>query len=68
MQRITVAFRLFSRSGFMPYGFQDDFVDKLPTDTEKQYYEKMAQGQLEIAARTVLIGLTSEKAFESNNE
>lgn len=43
---------------------QDDFIEKLPTDIDKQYYEKMKQGQLEIAARTILTGLTSEKAFE----
>jgi hypothetical protein len=44
---------------------QDDFIEKLPSDLDKQQYEKIKQDQLEIGARTILTGLTSEKAFES---
>jgi hypothetical protein len=45
---------------------QDDFIERLPTDIDKQNYEKLKQGQLEIAARTILTGLTTERAFNSN--
>lgn len=43
---------------------QDDFIEKLPSDSDKQQFEKLKQSQLEIGARTILTGLTSEKAFE----
>jgi hypothetical protein len=43
---------------------QDDFIEKLPSDSDKQQFEKLKQDQLEIGARTILTGLTTEKAFE----
>ena len=44
---------------------QDDFIERLPSDSDKQQFEKLKQNQLEIGARTILTGLTSEKAFEN---
>jgi hypothetical protein len=43
---------------------QYDFIENLPSDLDKQQFEKIKQGQLQIGARTILTGLTSEKAFE----
>lgn len=42
---------------------QDDYSDKLPTDEEMKIYDKVSRSQLEIAARTILTSVTSEKAF-----
>lgn len=47
---------------------QNDYVSKLQTDIDKQNYDKIADSQLEIAARTILTGLTSEKAFDEGSE
>lgn len=46
---------------------QSDNINKLQSDMEKSSYEKIGQSELEIAARTVLTGLTSEKAFEDSS-
>jgi hypothetical protein len=42
--------------------------EQLPSDEEKQLYEKTADSMLEIGCRTVLTSLTSEKAFDEKEE
>lgn len=62
-KKTTLRSRYVLLTAFYAY-LQDDRYDKLATDEEKRHYEKVSSSQLEIAARTVLTAITSEKAFK----